>query len=1235
MKRIYNWIKKQLEHIANKLGFKLRTKLIIIFLVVKVIPLILLTVIAWYQIFNIGNILREIAVEDSSVALNDIAIDNIERITTDTAKMIAKFLYERDDDILYISKLEPSEENFRVFLNSKKGRIIPLGEWELAPDGESWIPLEITIPSSDKSDSSEKSISTNSENDKDGFSYREPEILHNVEIPLYDEITFIDLNGNEVIKLVSADSPKKNYPLSTELKNVSIRENTYVKAETYFEHLKNLKPGEIYVSDVIGAYVGSNYIGMYTPKNVQTASETRGYKIEYDPKAQSYAGKENPNGQKFEGIVRWATPVTNDNGEIIGYVTLALNHDHIMEFVDHITPMIERYTDLPSAYEGNYAFIWDYKCRNISHPRHNSIVGYDPETGDPQVPWLESSIYEAWQESGIEKWTDFIADWPVFDNQSRSKTPAAALTKAGLVGLDGRYLNNAPQCTGWMDLTQYGGSGSFYILWSGLNKLTTAGAIPYYTGQYAPSAENDYSKRGFGFVTIGAGLDDFTRPAIQTEEKLKTVISENLTATTIQLVISTLILVTVVVMVAISLASSITGKINVLIRGISRFTGGERQFRFNTTSKDEFGTLSDSFDNLADGIVDSVKSPLTITNLDLEIIYMNEAGLNITNNILDNIIGKSYKENSIYPNKSVYCPITALQEGRESEVYYQEETGHYFKGTANYLLDHGGKKIGYIITSSDVTEIQNARKRAESASKSKTDFLSNMSHEMRTPMNAIIGMTIIGMSSDEIKKKDYAFGKIHDASGHLLAVINDILDMSKIEANKLDLSPVEFNFEKAVQKTVNIITFRTDEKHQSLSVNIDENIPRTIIGDDHRFIQVLTNILSNAVKFTPEYGSISVTATFVQEINGICTIMVEVQDTGIGISEEQLSRLFRPFEQADNNTSRKYGGTGLGLTISKSIVEMMGGHIWVETEIGKGSKFIFTIQAVRGAVKYESLLHSEINWNNIRILAVDDSKEVLEYFGHIVGRLGLKCDTALSGEEALEKIRQNSEYDIYFVDWKMPGMDGLELSRRIKDSMWQKSIVIMISAAEYSEIEEKAKKSGVDKFLAKPLFESDIADCINECIGVLNQLYEDSSNKDMAADSDLSDENCFQDNCILLAEDIEINREIVMMLLEPTNIKIDCACNGIEAVEMFTSNPQKYDMILMDIQMPEMDGLQATQNIRASKIDRADTIPIVAMTANVFREDVDKCINAGMNDHIGKPINFDEIMAILKKYLKQ
>jgi signal transduction histidine kinase len=382
-------------------------------------------------------------------------------------------------------------------------------------------------------------------------------------------------------------------------------------------------------------------------------------------------------------------------------------------------------------------------------------------------------------------------------------------------------------------------------------------------------------------------------------------------------------------------------------------------------------------------------------------------------------------------------------------------------------------------------------KHSESANEAKSSFLANMSHEMRTPLNAIIGMSYIARSAETIERKDYCLGRIHEASSYLLNLINDILDMSKIEAGKFDLSPVKFDFEKMLQKIVNVINFRILEKYQTLTVQIGPDIPKFLIGDDIRISQVISNLLSNAVKFTPDHGLIRLEARLAKQEGSRCTLQIEVADNGIGISADQRARLFAPFVQADGSISRKFGGTGLGLVISKRIVDMMNGQLCVESELGRGARFYFTIDA----------------------------------------------EVADEGEEACNESKAPEKQAI------------------------------------------------------------------------------------------------FKGCRVLLAEDVEINREIVESILEPTMIDIEYAENGEEALKMFSDAPDRYDIIFMDIQMPVMDGYEATQRIRALDVPKAKMVPIIAMTANVFKEDVEKCIACGMDGHIRKPLDFDDVIQKLRDHL--
>ena len=535
---------------------------------------------------------------------------------------------------------------------------------------------------------------------------------------------------------------------------------------------------------------------------------------------------------------------------------------------------------------------------------------------------------------------------------------------------------------------------------------------------------------------------------------------------------------------------------------------------------------------------------------------------------------------------------------------------------------------GLIGIARDITERKEIEEAARDASSAKSAFLANMSHEIRTPMNAIIGMTNIGITAIDTEKKDYCLSRIEDASRHLLGVINNILDMSKIEANRLELSLAEFNFERMLQRVVNVVNFRVEEKKQNLLIYIDRDIPSLLIGDDQRLVQVITNLVGNAVKFTPEEGTIRIGTYYMGEEDGVCTVKFVVKDSGIGISPEQQSRLFQSFTQAEVNTTRKFGGTGLGLSISKNIVEMMGGEIWIESELGKGAAFSFTVKVSRAKEKEQKLAALGVNWENIRILAVDDDRDTLAFFEKIIQRVGGVCDTALSGESALELIERNGSYDIYFIDWRLPGMDGLQLAKTIKAQAADSSRIrmVMFSAAAWGSIEEEAKNNGVRKILSKPLFPSSIMDCINDCLGVFPANDEGTEQVINIT---------FPGRQILLAEDVEINREILLTLLEPTQLKIDCAENGAIAVKLFKDEPGKYDMIFMDVQMPEMDGLEATRIIRALDIPEAKKIPIIAMTANVFKDDIEKCIQAGMNSHVGKPLDLNDVLKQLSVYLPQ
>ncbi|MGF7009806.1 signal transduction histidine kinase/ActR/RegA family two-component response regulator [Lachnospiraceae bacterium PF1-21] len=493
-------------------------------------------------------------------------------------------------------------------------------------------------------------------------------------------------------------------------------------------------------------------------------------------------------------------------------------------------------------------------------------------------------------------------------------------------------------------------------------------------------------------------------------------------------------------------------------------------------------------------------------NTDLKVIMCSESYLAAAGmKSYDEIIGTpAIPERLEYPNAQAISSaeqelIDAMESGItiEEEIFFSFIPGtskRYYKKYVRPLSDTRGQAIGAILLFIDVTDISIAREDAKKASEAKGIFLANMSHEIRTPMNAIIGMTHIARESNEINKKDECLTKIESASAHLLGVINDILDMSKIEAGKFTLSDSEFAFEDLIEQIVTVTSFKVNEKLQKFTIDVDKNVPPFIISDQQRLSQVITNLISNAIKFTPEGGCIDLRIRNLSEQDDICTLQVDVADTGIGISEQQQKQLFQSFQQADSSISRKYGGTGLGLAISKSIILQMNGDIWVESDAGKGSVFKFTAQVKRGAV------------------GNTDTKK---------------------GKDLTEETK------------------GIFTGRRI-----------------------------------------------------------------------------------LVVEDNEINREIVHALLRDTGATLESAENGRIAYDsLLREETTPYDIILMDVQMPEMNGYEATKAIRSTTNPSVCNTPIIAMTANVFREDIEMCLEAGMNDHIGKPLDVDEVMAKLKKYM--
>jgi PAS domain S-box-containing protein len=534
----------------------------------------------------------------------------------------------------------------------------------------------------------------------------------------------------------------------------------------------------------------------------------------------------------------------------------------------------------------------------------------------------------------------------------------------------------------------------------------------------------------------------------------------------------------------------------------------------------------------------------------------------------------------------------------------------------------------------DITErkekeyAEREREAAEASASAKSEFLANMSHEIRTPMNAVIGLNQLLLRTDlSSVQKDY-LEKIQEASDTLLAVINDILDLSKIEANKLNLETTAFDLEGVINKMVNVCSHKIHEKELELITSIDTDVPMTLFGDPLRLQQVLINLTSNAVKFT-ETGSIYVNVTQLETLGEQTTLEFSVKDTGIGMDEEQLARLFHSFSQADESVTRKYGGTGLGLAISKQLTEMMGGEIKVTSRPGEGSCFTFTV-VMEYQANHEDPQIQQLRQSSLKTLVVDDSDIARQVLLDLLEGLGIKADSASNGQEAVEAAvladQEHQPYDLILMDWKMPVLDGISAAKQIKNSMRDETpSILMISAYDKDKVRHLGQDAGIKRFIEKPITQSSLVDSIISLSEGKYEFYDTTANSQTAGIPDLTGYS------ILLVEDNEVNEIVARGILQDTQVNIDSASNGLEALDYLKN--KTYDLVLMDIQMPEMDGLTAAGKIRNEL--KLTQLPIVAMTAHAMEGDADKSLNAGMNDHITKPINPEVLFSKLALYFGQ
>ena len=522
--------------------------------------------------------------------------------------------------------------------------------------------------------------------------------------------------------------------------------------------------------------------------------------------------------------------------------------------------------------------------------------------------------------------------------------------------------------------------------------------------------------------------------------------------------------------------------------------------------------------------------------------------------------------------------------------------------------------------------IKDALTAAEQASRAKSDFLSRMSHEIRTPMNAVIGMTTIAAASlDNRDKLTDCLGKIGLSSRYLLSLINDILDMSRIESGKVSIINEEFDFRSFVEGISSLIYPQAKNKNIVFDLNIEGVVDERYRGDPLRRNQVLINILSNALKFTPEWHSVHLSIRETRRVRDRAYLQFIVRDTGIGMEKGLLTRIFEPFEQGGASISHSYGGSGLGLAISSNLVSLMNGHISVSSTPGVGSEFVVELPLLTVP---DNTPKQDVSLEDIRVLVVDDDLVTCEHTTLILNRIGVDAEYVTSGKAAVTRVKsalqRHTCYNIALVDWKMPDMDGVETARSIRRIVGPDTLVIIMSAYDWTEIEARAREAGVDFFISKPIFQSVVQDV----------LLKATRRRQSAATLPVQKED-FAGRRILLVEDNEINMEIARTLLEFRNASVDGACNGQQAVEMFRSSPPNhYDAVLMDVRMPVMDGIAATQAIRGLNRADAATVPILAMTANAFAEDIEQSRKAGMNEHLAKPIEPETLYARLASYFR-